>query len=137
MISKLLKQIRQKRQRARRAGLEIISTEKLALIALASPHWREIGQGRGKFHFCRRDHSAGYTEENTFIGKSDDNVKERNERYKPRRKYQQPTERERAAARQRAWAKENPTKVSAKNRANRAKRKAVAAGNCNGSRNPT
>jgi G:T/U-mismatch repair DNA glycosylase len=77
MISKLLKQIREKRQRAKRAGLEIISADELAMLALKSPHWREIGQGQGKYHFCRRDHSIGYTAENTFVGPSLENIRER------------------------------------------------------------
>jgi hypothetical protein len=121
MISKLLKQIRQKRQRAKRAGLEIISTEKLALIALASPHWREIGPRKGQYHFCRRDHSIGYTAENTFIGSWLANIRESAKRN--RLTYAQRAKKERA--RLAKWKRENPRKAKARLRR---KRKAAAAG---------
>jgi hypothetical protein len=134
MISKLLKQIRQKRQRAKRAGLEIISTEKLALIALASPHWREIGSGKDKYHFCRRDHSQGYTAENTFIGPSEENIKERNKRCGlPNGSECLPALTDRAERQRQqnaAWQRDpkNRALLLAKERRYRAKKKAAAAG---------
>jgi hypothetical protein len=156
MISKLLKQIRRKRQNAKQAGLEIISTEKLALIALASPHWRNMGNGKEQFNFCRRDHSKGYTEENTFIGSSEENIRERLQRCGlPRGESLaalSPAERkQRVAGQQKAYYKRTFAARAAYRRAyrlanrehinklarDRRKRKAVAAGNCNGSRNPT
>jgi hypothetical protein len=129
MISKLLTQIRQKRQRAKRAGLEIISTEKLALLALASPHWREIGRGKDKYNFCRRDHSIGYTAENTFIGPFADNIRERHERCGPPRGESlaalTPAEREQRKAGQK---RTSHIKNRAKNNLARRKREAAAAG---------
>jgi hypothetical protein len=99
--------------------------DKLLEIALASPNWRKIGVGKGKFHICRRNHSHGYIEGNVFIGPAEENQRERNQRY---RKYPQGTAAERAAASQRAWVTRNPDKKAAKDSDYYKKRKAAAAG---------
>jgi hypothetical protein len=140
MISKLLKQIQRKRQRAKRAGLEIISADELAMLALKSPHWREIGRGKAKYNFCRRDHSIGYTAENTFIGSFLENIRERNERCGNLKIHATPNDRKRASERRhsdylernRQRAKQNyhkdPEKQRTRAAKNYAKRKAAAAG---------
>lgn len=80
MISKLLRQIRYKRHREKLAGIYCMTADEMLVLALASPHWREIGQGKNKYHFCRRNHAVGYTPENTFIGLGADNIRERLQR---------------------------------------------------------
>lgn len=79
-ISKLLKQIAEKRQNAKRHGLEIMSEDEFLKLALASPHWRNIGPKKHQFVFCRKDHLKGYTAENTFIGSVQSNIRERLQR---------------------------------------------------------
>jgi hypothetical protein len=134
MISKLLKQISRKRATAKKKGLDIIETEALALLALKSPHWRQIGRGKGKYNFCRRDHSKGYTAENTFIGSFEENMRERDERcgkFAGNNRLP-PLTADEMKARQNALTRarraKNATRYSELQRNRRAKKKAAAAG---------
>jgi hypothetical protein len=80
-LLKLDRQIQQKRRTAKRDGIAFAMTHEEALeLALSSPHWKNIGCTRGSYQFCRHDHSIGYTLDNTFIGSSEDNIRERNQR---------------------------------------------------------
>jgi hypothetical protein len=80
-LLKLDRQIQQKRRTAKHNGIAFAMTHEEALqLALSSPHWKKIGQGNGKYNFCRHDHSIGYTLDNTFIGSFEENVRERNQR---------------------------------------------------------
>lgn len=83
LLTKLLNQCSAKIRRARHAGLAHMTRDEFALLALKSPHWQNIGQGKGKYNFCRRDHNIGYTPENTFIGSAETNIAERIHRCGP------------------------------------------------------
>lgn len=77
MLKKLIRQIRQKRNRCKETGTPCMTEQQFLDLALASRHCFELGVGKNKYHWCRRDHSIGYTPENTFIGLASHNIRER------------------------------------------------------------
>lgn len=108
MLIKLIRQIQHKARQSRFHGIAFMPLDEALALALASPHWQQIGRGKGKYHFCRRDHSIGYTAENTFIGSAEDNSRESITRCKPQPKIYASAKERNAAKMRRRYHRRNP-----------------------------
>jgi hypothetical protein len=136
-LRKLQQQIRQKRCRAKHDGIEIITADELTTLALSYPDhvWQNIGSRKSNYCFARKDHSTGYTIDNTTLDTVENNTDEMLERYgKPRlnisdderrkRKLQQyKAWRDKKENRHKKWRIKNPKKAAARLKASRLKRK--------------